>query len=220
VDGVTGILIREPGVEPLAAAIDWLRRSPLRLEWMGAWARLYAENRRSLASMALSFYRAMRAVGLAEQVGLPRKLRFTASKPPRPAAITPGEVSGNGPIAHTLGPLEGPYEPLQLVSYRWALGPKSRIEYRVEKEGETLLVMRYRNPHAGQQLQVWVNDTRVDERPLRRTGYEIGSIYSARLPLRAGRNEVELRFSEWLKDGSDPRPLAVLLEWVEFLPVP
>ena len=214
--GVTGTLLDDGSVPSLAAAIREYYLSPRLCEAMGAWSRLHVENQWSLFSLYASLFRAWRRLGFIDRWELHHKARYLAAPPPLPQ-VQFVEQPEPGITTQDLSPPENPIPEMDLPTYRWAFGPVSRINYLSDEDAEYLLVLKYRNPHSGQHMAIRCGEVLVLERSLPTTGYSESRMLMADLSLRKGLNEIQLEFSQWNREELDPRPLALIVETVEFL---
>jgi glycosyltransferase involved in cell wall biosynthesis len=218
VEGLTGLLADEFSTEALAAAIYELYRKPeLRLQ-MGQWGRVYVQNEWSVMASYYHLFRAWRRLGLLQKLGLPEKIGFLPALPELPPVriIHRGEGMTLDPVS--LGPEEGPYPEYSLPRFRWAYGPVSEMHVHSSRSGSHSLVLRYRNLHPGQTMNLAINGHSLGAFPLPATGIDKGRLVCVKAELREGGNTLKMEFSQWADPAKEGRPMAAAITEIRFLP--
>jgi hypothetical protein len=207
-DGVSGVLVPELSADALAAAIHRLYADRDARQRLSALGRIFVENEYSLAKSQQSFVAMLVRTGLMDRLRLPRN----ASMLPAVPTVECGRVldrptwtPGAG-----VGDVEGPYPEAGLPEFRWCEGLVSAFTIDVLEGGSHRVDLTYVNPFEGQRVVVACNKKRVGE-------FELPADKPARhrlalsLPLKAGRNTVELAFRLWEKPDDEDRALALML---------
>jgi glycosyltransferase involved in cell wall biosynthesis len=207
-DNVSGKLVAGAGPSELAAAIRELYNNPGLLDAMGRWGRLYVENEWSPFSAYRHFFLALWRLGLASQMAMPRNIRFLPTLPrilnPEPAQPILAPIRG-------LCDAEGPLPEHDLPTFRWAVGPRTRIEISTDDAGLHLLAVNYRSVHEHQVLTLEINGRTQGEFPLTCTGFKRGRWILWDADLERGTNFIDLHFSKWYGQDENHRPLAIII---------
>ncbi|MBK8915952.1 MAG: glycosyltransferase [Phycisphaerales bacterium] len=217
IDGVSGRIAREVSPAALAEAIEELYADDALRSDLGAWARILAECEFSPEASYRSWFGALRAGGIAESLGLRRKIWLAPRVPeaPRVEFVSPEHPGWSA--VDGFDHWEGPYPQDDLPRCRWAMGPVSRLSFEDAAGGERLLLIACRNYWAGQRLRVVVNGTCAGEHEVPVSGNERTLSLCTGIMARAGRNEVELHHWQW--DATNPgRPIALLILEIHVTP--
>ncbi len=202
-DGVRGRIA--PGVGPaaLAEAIDELYTDPALRESMGGWGRIWVENDWSLEAASRGLAGALRATGIAERVGLVRRLSFRClpTTPPEPRVLGEGgwrAVSG-------FEPWGGPFPERGLPRCRWALGPVSVLDIDADTDGPARILISCRSHHPRQRVRL-VKDGRVVGEHAAPKG---DRVFAFRADLARGANRFEMHLWKWRPEG---KPLGLIVK--------
>ncbi len=132
-----------------------------------------------------------------------------------PPAATEEAFSGFTAL-EGLGDREGPVPVAFLPAFRWGCAPHTRLEIKATTAGPAQLAAEVLTYSEGQTIIVELNGAAVHRQVLAR----INQKEWLRLPLalRAGHNEVTLRYDRSLTTTHDPRQLAVLFLSLRVLP--
>ena len=207
-DGVSGVLVDELSAEALAEAIRRLHADPDERRRLSLLGRIFAESEYSLAKSQQSFVAMLIRTGLIDRLRLPRNAAMLPTAPPvecRRAVHRLAWVPGPG-----VGPVEGPFPETGLPAVRWCEGPVSAFAIDALEDGPHRIGLTYANALEGQRVVVACNRKRIGE-------FELSADKPARhrlsraLPLKAGRNSVELAVRLWDKPDDEDRTLALML---------
>jgi glycosyltransferase involved in cell wall biosynthesis len=220
--GVTGLLTATADAAGLDAALLELYRRPLLRDALAVWGRLHCENEYSYAACYHSLFVALGRAGLADHLGLARKITFPA-KPAVPAAP---DLLGTGAALWQrgagIGPLEGPHPQHGIhAAFHWCCGPDSRFDLWVRQPGRQLLVLEYQNLYFEALAMTLREGAReLGHAVLEHTSVTRSALAAFSLELDAGRHTLVFGFGQWREpDSSDPRRLAMMLRAVDLIPL-
>lgn len=119
--------------------------------------------------------------------------------------------------ASGLGAEEGPYPQWGMPAIvRWGLGPATRVTLESDRDVEWDLQMRAWANVPDQSVTVVLNQQVVQTLEVPNTAPYSPTHFTIRLPMRAGENELELRYARQAEDPT--RPMAVLFERLSLVP--
>jgi glycosyltransferase involved in cell wall biosynthesis len=209
-DNVTGRLITSSGSTALAEAILEMYRNP---EWradLSRWSRIYVENEWSPHAAYRKFFLALDRLGLRDRFGLLRKIAFVPGPveiPPCRVLAADRQLQGEG-LLMPEGALQ--YNP---PGCRWALGPKTSIEFLAQRAGRHVIAIHYRNVHADQTVAVEVNGSDAGTFRLANTGAYGERMLACTADLRRDRNAMNLQFTRWAESSPPAAILITRMNW-------
>jgi glycosyltransferase involved in cell wall biosynthesis len=206
-DGVSGVLTHSVSSGALAEAIEELYANPAYRQNLGKWGRLWVENEWSLSASYHRISCVMRRHGLADRLGLVRKIDLAIRPPdaPEPVLLRPTFPAWR-PVSN-FDYWEGPYPDRNLPRCRWTHGPVASFEIDSDRSTRQRLMISCRSFDAGQRVRLVHNGRIVDERPVPVCA-EHDHVLWFDLTLEAGRNTFDMHFWRWNVSG---RPLALLI---------
>lgn len=201
-DGVSGLIAESADAAGLARAIEALYRDASLRRDLSGWGRLWAENEWSMSAAWNRFVNALRAQGVAERIGLPRKIALDGAGPiPEPEPIVATEpiwraVEGFGPWEMTR---DGGGR------CRWVLGPRAVFEIDVAAAGAARLLVACRNVESDQRVRL-VHGRRVVGEGQVPVADRRDHVLRFDVRLTRGTNRFELHAWRW---RAGPRPMAL-----------
>jgi hypothetical protein len=207
---------RHPAAAMRVAPIAY-RGGPLRYSAQAAgWNRVARALLPYLEKLAASHGRLLDAAptnpaGSAEAV-----MRELAPGDHAPPAHVAAEAFAGFTAAEGFGPTEGPVPEAFLPPFHWGYAPQTRLVIDAPQARHARLAAEMLTYSEGQAIAVEVNGTVVHQQALPRINQK--EWLQAPLPLRAGRNEVTLRYATALVAAHDPRQLAVIFLSLRVLP--
>lgn len=208
-DGVTGLLACDNNPESLVAAVHHLYIHPELRRDLAAWGRMHVENEWSEASAYRHFFLALRRLGLDKTLNLRRKIEFLPAPAVIPKVRSAQKTGAGWRPGQGFSAIERSPEH-QLDSFRWAYWPAAYAELLVDSPGEYHLLITYRNPHEGQELQLRLNGELLGTHRLPATSLDHGQVFIQQVSIHFESNLLHLGFSKWYPDHS-ARPLAIMI---------
>jgi len=219
-EGVTGLLTAAATAGDLDAALLELYRRPGLRRAMAVWGRLYCENEWSIAACYRSLFVALCRVGLAERLGVARKITFAAAEPAPAAPDFFGADAWLWRRGPGIGPREGPHPQYGiLAAFHWCCGPESRFDLLCRQTGRHLLVIEYQNLYFDRlDLELRCGEALLGEAVLEHTSVAGSALASFPVELAAGSHTLTLRFGQWREpDAVEPRRVAMMLRTLDLI---
>jgi glycosyltransferase involved in cell wall biosynthesis len=206
-DGVSGVLAHAVTPAALAETIEELYANAEYRRNLGRWGRLWAESEWSMSSSYHRMSCVMRRQGLADRLGLVRKIDLAVSPEPlaEPLLLRPTFPAWR-PVAN-FDYWEGPYPERKLPRCRWTHGPIASFEVEMEREARQRLLISCRSFEPGQRVRLVHNGRAVGELPVP-VSAEMDHVLSFDVRLLPGKNAFDMHFWRWSVEG---RPLALLI---------
>jgi len=227
-DGVTGLLAADADPSSLAATVHHLYVHPELRNDLARWGRIYIENEWSEFSAYRHFFLALHRLGLAQSLGLQRKIGLLPCPPPLPKFQSVWRSASHWRPLRGFSGVEQAIEHSG-TSFRWAFGPAAVAEIVVDAPGPHQILIAYRNPHEGQTLKLRLDGALLGTYELSNTGYNASRVLSENVRFDCERSLLHFEFSRWHSPQENGRRLAIMVneiliekveEWDQLAQVP
>jgi glycosyltransferase involved in cell wall biosynthesis len=214
-DGTSGRLAHSAQPRALAESIEELYTNPELRKNLSRWGRLWVENEWSISASYHRLNCVLRRQGLADRLGLVRKIDLQTghSRAPEPQLVSPTSPAWRA--ISNFDAWEGPYPDRQppLPRCRWALGPMATFAIDAKQPGRKRLLIACRTFEQGQRLRLAHNGRIIGEVNIPSTPRQ-DHIVAFDVDFEQGTNAFEMHFWQWKTTG---RPIALLITSISCL---